>query len=73
VPASDEGYPIVTKDVIIEELHVGTKSVFADAGFTEVSHPTLRRVVMRIDSDPHWPVRDQPISQIVATGILFDL
>ena len=44
-----EGYPIITKDVIIEELHVGTRSVFADAGFTEVSHPTLRRVVMRID------------------------
>ena len=44
-----EGYPIITKDVIIEELHVGTKSVFDDAGFTEVSHPTLRRVVMRID------------------------
>jgi hypothetical protein len=35
--------------VIIEELHVGTTSVFADAGFTEVSHPTPRRVVMRID------------------------
>jgi GNAT superfamily N-acetyltransferase len=44
-----EGYPIVTMDVIIEELHVGTKSVFADAGFAEVSHPTLRRVVMRKD------------------------
>jgi hypothetical protein len=29
--------------------HVGTESVFAGAGFTEVSHPTLRRVVMRID------------------------
>ncbi|MGN6791914.1 MAG: GNAT family N-acetyltransferase [Streptosporangiaceae bacterium] len=44
-----EGYPIVTRDVIIEELHVGTTSIFADAGFTEVSRPTLRRVVMRID------------------------
>jgi GNAT superfamily N-acetyltransferase len=44
-----EGYPIVTTDVIIEELHVGTTSIFADAGFTEVSRPTLRRVVMRID------------------------
>jgi len=44
-----EGYPIVTTDVIIQELHVGTKSIFADAGFTEVSHPTPRRVVMRID------------------------
>lgn len=44
-----EGYPITTTDVIIQELHVGTVSVFADAGFTQVSRPTLRRVVMRID------------------------
>jgi hypothetical protein len=28
---------------------VGSRSIFADAGFTEVSHSTLRRVVMRID------------------------
>jgi GNAT superfamily N-acetyltransferase len=44
-----EGYPITTKEVIQEELHVGTVSVFADAGFAEVSHPTPRRLVMRID------------------------
>ena len=44
-----EGYPMVTKDVILEELHVGTEGVFAAAGFTEVSRPTLRRIVMRID------------------------
>jgi GNAT superfamily N-acetyltransferase len=44
-----EGYPITTKNVIVEELHVGTKGVFADAGLTEVSRPTLRRVVMRLD------------------------
>ena len=44
-----EGYPINTKNVIAEELHVGTPSVFADAGLTEVSRPTLRRLVMRID------------------------
>ncbi len=44
-----EGYPMTTKDVIPEELHVGTRGVFADAGFTEVSRPTPRRVVMRID------------------------
>ena len=44
-----EGYPINTKNVIAEELHVGTDGVFADAGFTEVSRPTLRRVVMRVD------------------------
>jgi GNAT superfamily N-acetyltransferase len=44
-----EGYPMITKDVIVEELHVGTEGVFADAGFAVVSRPTLRRVVMRID------------------------
>ncbi|MGZ4272066.1 MAG: GNAT family N-acetyltransferase [Solirubrobacteraceae bacterium] len=47
-----EGYPINTKNVIAEELHVGTESVFADAGFSEVSRPTLRRVVMRLDLRP---------------------
>ena len=44
-----EGYPMTTKKVIIEELHVGTEGVFANAGFTEVSRPSPRRVVMRID------------------------
>ena len=44
-----EGYPITTKDVIPEELLVGTVGMFVDAGFTEVSRPTLRRVVMRVD------------------------
>lgn len=44
-----EGYPITTKAVIEEELHVGTCGIFTAAGFTEVSRPTLRRVVMRID------------------------
>ena len=44
-----EAYPIVRTDVISEELHVGTVGVFAAAGLTEVSRPTPRRVVMRID------------------------
>jgi GNAT superfamily N-acetyltransferase len=47
-----EGYPMVTQpgqEVIWDEVLVGTRSMFADAGFTEVSHPTPRRVVMRID------------------------
>jgi GNAT superfamily N-acetyltransferase len=44
-----EGYPITTKDVIVEELGVGTEGVFAAAGFSEVSRPTKRRMVMRID------------------------
>ena len=32
-----------------DEIHVGSRSIFAAAGFTEVSRPTQRRVVMRID------------------------
>jgi GNAT superfamily N-acetyltransferase len=44
-----EGYPITTKNVILEELGVGTHGMFAAAGFVEVSRPTLRRAVMRID------------------------
>jgi len=47
-----EGYPMIPergKDVPWGELHVGHGSIFAAAGFAEVSRPTLRRVVMRID------------------------
>ena len=39
----------VGKVITWGELHVGARQVFEDAGFTEVSHPTKRRVVMRID------------------------
>ncbi len=31
------------------ELHVGAYQVFADAGFREVTSPSLRRAVMRVD------------------------
>ena len=44
-----EGYPMTTTNAIAEELHVGTHSVFAGAGFSEVTRPTPRRAVMRID------------------------
>jgi GNAT superfamily N-acetyltransferase len=47
-----EGYPMITKpgqEITWDELHVGSRSIFEAAGFSEVSHPTLRRVVMRID------------------------
>ena len=47
-----EGYPMITepgKDITWNEMHVGSRSMFANAGFAEVSHPTPRRVVMRID------------------------
>jgi GNAT superfamily N-acetyltransferase len=44
-----EAYAITTKNVIAEELHVGTQATFANAGFREISRPTPRRAVMRID------------------------
>jgi len=47
-----EGYPMITQpgqEVTWGELHVGSRSIFEAAGFTEVSRPTLRRVVMRVD------------------------
>jgi len=47
-----EGYPMLTtpsQDITWGELHVGTRGMFAAAGLREVSHPTPRRVVMRLD------------------------
>jgi GNAT superfamily N-acetyltransferase len=47
-----EGYPMITQPgqgITWGELHVGSRSIFAGAGFAEVSRPTLRRVVMRIE------------------------
>lgn len=47
-----EGYPMITypgKEITWGELHVGSHHVFAEAGFKEVTHPTKRRLVMRID------------------------
>ena len=33
------------------EMNVGSRKTFVLAGFREVSHPTTRRVVMRLDLD----------------------
>lgn len=47
-----EGYAMITQpgqEIVWGELHVGSRSIFAAAGFAEVSRPTPRRVVMRID------------------------
>jgi GNAT superfamily N-acetyltransferase len=47
-----EGYPIVVQEgqeFSWGELYVGSHRVFADAGFREVSRPTSRRAVMRVD------------------------
>jgi GNAT superfamily N-acetyltransferase len=47
-----EGYPMITRpgdEITWGELHVGSRGVFAAAGFAEVTRPTKRRVVMRIE------------------------
>ena len=44
-----EAYPMTTTEAILEELHVGTVGAFAAAGFVEVSRPTVRRAVMRVE------------------------
>ncbi len=50
--AALEGYPIVAKSgqrIAWDEAGVGTPPVFAAAGLRQVSHPTVRRRVMRVD------------------------
>jgi hypothetical protein len=48
-----EGYPMITESGqdagLPVEDHVGSRTIFEAAGFTEITHPTIRRVVMRID------------------------
>ena len=47
-----EGYAMLTqpgREITWGELHVGARQVFAEAGLAEVSRPSVRRAVMRID------------------------
>jgi GNAT superfamily N-acetyltransferase len=44
-----EAYPMLRDAATWDESHVGTPGMFAAAGLTEVSRPTKRRIVMRID------------------------
>lgn len=47
-----EGYAMITRpgeDIAWGELHVGSRNAFAAAGFKEVSRPTKRRAVMRME------------------------
>ena len=37
------------KTITWGELHCGERQVFTDAGFKEITHPSKRRFVMRID------------------------
>jgi GNAT superfamily N-acetyltransferase len=49
-----EGYPMLSKpgqNVSWGEMNVGSRNTFVAAGLREVSHPTTRRVVMRLDLD----------------------
>jgi len=62
-----EGYPMITqpgKEITWGEVHVGARQVFEDAGFEEVSRPTVRRVVMRIDFEAGGqPTEHQPTEE----------
>jgi GNAT superfamily N-acetyltransferase len=56
-----EGYAMRTqpgKVITWGELYVGAVQVFAEAGFREVSRPSVRRVVMRVDFGPAGPATD---------------
>jgi GNAT superfamily N-acetyltransferase len=47
-----EAYPLRTEPgqrISWDEIHVGSPAIFAAAGLVEVSHPTVRRIVMRLD------------------------
>ena len=49
-----EGYAMLTqpgREITWGELHVGARQVFAEAGLDEVSRPSVRRAVMRIEFD----------------------
>jgi GNAT superfamily N-acetyltransferase len=51
-----EAYAMITqpgKEITWGELHVGARQIFEEAGFTQVSHPTTRRVVMQVEFPPH--------------------
>jgi GNAT superfamily N-acetyltransferase len=50
-----EAYPLIIEPGTVMswgELYVGARQVFEDAGFAQVSQPTPRRTVMRIDFEP---------------------
>jgi GNAT superfamily N-acetyltransferase len=47
-----EGYPMLTEPgqrIAWDEIHVGAQGFFEAAGFREVSRPSKRRVVMRVE------------------------
>ena len=62
-----EGYAMLTqpgREITWGELHVGARQVFAEAGLAEVSRPSVRRAVMRID----FTANDGPAAGNTAGG-----
>ncbi len=47
-----EAYPMTTNAAIDEELHVGLLEMFLDAGMVEISRPTKRRAIVRVNFEP---------------------
>jgi hypothetical protein len=70
-----EGYGMLTepgKEITWGELHVGSRNAFAASGFREVTRPTKRRVVMRIDLQASQPAarvrgRQKRASRLLST------
>lgn len=53
-----EAYPLITEpgeEVMWGEMLVGSRSIYEAAGLHEVSRPSLRRAVMRIEFTPQRP------------------
>ena len=44
-----EAYPMTTADALADELHPGLLPTYLAAGFTEVTRPTRRRAVVRLE------------------------
>ena len=47
-----EAYPMLTtpgQKISLDEIHVGSRSIFSAAGLAEVNRPTKRRFVMRVE------------------------
>ena len=69
-----EASPMITqpgKEITWGEVHVGARQVFEDAGFEEVSRPTVRRVVMRIDFEGADVEEEEPwttTNHVMVTG-----
>jgi hypothetical protein len=45
------------REIAWSELQVGSRSIFAGAGFAEACRPSLRRVVMRLDFESRGATR----------------